>query len=252
LVQAAASKIYSRGWDGLTFFAELHKTVRMFRGVGKRLIDILISARDKGSINPFSNFWLETRYGWRILIFDIKDINHLLQEWDSKRKNRVKDRVGTSKTWQYTNTLEGAGTAGIYRDVVTEDHSLNVRGAIIADFLPPRITLNPVTTSWELVPFSFVVDWFFGVGQALEAISFALQSEYTSGWGVHYTISRSLDYELEMVPSVTGDEHSYITEDIEIWKRVPMAVPFQPISQVNLNAFKVIDLLALVAQLLRK
>lgn len=264
-VQRAAAKLYSRGWDALTFLAEFHQVVRMFRGCVTQFLDLCEQyAREvKNSkalyfngLLPTFNAWLQGRYGWRILVYDIQDINKLIETIDEEQLTRAKERVGES--FNYSEDNSRSLYASWYRN--TSDltsYKFSVRGSIIADFMPNRIQLNPVVTAWELVPYSFVVDWFFSIGRALEALSFlAVNNLYTAATGIYCEVDRSVS------SSVIPDSNwtSYTT-DVDSWsasekwtykERVPAIVSYLPSLNVNLNYFKVLDLVALIGQALRK
>lgn len=254
--QQAAAKLYSRGWDGLTFLAELHHIVRMFRKVGTQIFDLLTDwknfKRDFSTIDE----WLSTRYGWRILLYDIEDINKLIDDLDKKQLMRTKERTGGNESW---TTYWNSTTTGEHR--IRYDYEINyaldIRGSIIADFTPSRITLNPVITLWELAPFSFVIDWFFNVGRALSAIAFLhSNSQYTASYGWHVIADRtaecSITFHGKWASTGWSNWDSYkSTQVLEMKQRTPVEIPFLPTWNINLNSFKVADLLALLIQYLR-
>jgi hypothetical protein len=41
---------------------------------------------------------------------------------------------------------------------------------------------NPLSLAWELLPYSFVVDWFLPIGQFLSSLDYALGLEFRYGW----------------------------------------------------------------------
>lgn len=262
-VQQAASVLYSRGWDGLTFLAELHKIVRMFRQAIPRLLSLIADigrALSRGELTSLSSnvlgHWLEGRYGWRILVFDIQDINNLIRNFDKKQRTRVKERTGFSRTHTVDDSKPLGGVfAGVraVTDDITE-YEINIRGSVIADFMPSRIRLNPVVTAWELVPFSFVLDWFVNVGQALEALSFlALSDKYTAATGIHVKMTRTFGYSsVQPADSIHWENQFHtnvgevsVTEVTEYSERRNVAVSTLPPRRINLDGFKVMDLVAL-------
>lgn len=241
-VNIAAAKIYGRGHDTLTMLAELHKVARMFRNAVGTLSNLL-KGRD------IAQAWLEYRYGWRLLYFDIVDIQKALSQIDGEMK-RFKERVGYSIDSQLTRTsvpYDWATQHGSY-DVVDE-YDVSVRGAVVADINPPEFRFNPLTTSWELVRFSFIVDWFLDIGSWLEALSFlTIASDYVAAGGVKVTFRRKIENH-QCVPdspylSVTGDWTSDVSGEYVV--RTPASVGKFPQPLINLDAFKVMDLLALI------
>lgn len=245
---AAAAKIYSSGWDGLTFAAELGKTVRMFRQLAQRVVHQTVTGQ-------LERQWLESRYGWRLLVYDIKDLIKLLNSLDDHRK-RYRDSAGESfgetRNWsqQYTSELYNAEF-----DFVDEVE-VGARGTIVADITPPRVALNPITTAWELIPFSFVADWFVNIGKYLESLSFlALSRKHFAAAGLYAKVRRKCvsDDVTWTHAAWTVDKHVFSSDATsELTKRTPSSVPYIPSTSVNLSAAKVADLGAIVGQTMFK
>lgn len=260
LVQAAASKLYSRGWDALTFLAEFRLTVRMFREVFANLlkmVDGLITfLKSKYGVNAHlhlfsevANNWLQGRYGWRILMYDIEDIGNLIKSLNEKQLQRSKDRVGKSIVFQIdrstvTNLFSSVDT---YSDITTV--TINARGSVIADFAPSRVILNPITSAWELTTLSFVIDWFINVGSALNSLSFlAVTDKYTACMGVSVTAERIGQLSVVWHNGVLGVSEQEVHQSWSVFRRQPCTVPTVPMRTLNLDGFKVLDLLALLFQ----
>jgi hypothetical protein len=245
MVQAAAANIYSRGHDTLTFLAELHKVRDMVRGFLPRLISCLTRGR-------IDQIWLEGRYGWRTLIYDIQDIHDALQNFDEKRK-RYSERVG--RTYRSTDVVQYQTnwTSSTHYFTQTTNWEIGVRGAVTADISPPRWSFNPITTAWELLTLSFVVDWIINVGQALEAMSFiALSSDYEAAGGYFVKAERTLvldNTDWNDTFSGTAGQSSFCTRTFTL--RRPTSVPSTPSISVNLDLFKIADLVAIIRGLMR-
>lgn len=245
-VQAAAARIYSRSADALTFIAELKKTISGFRGLQKRLADLIRNP----SFKRYGRAWLEGRYQWRTLMFDIADFNQALNHFDESR-TRFSERVGTTfrEIEMSTAVFNGQGAATGYFQY-NDTYEIGVRGSVVADFRPQRFSFNPVVTAWELVPYSFVLDWFLSVGDAIEALSLGLTSEgQTSAGGYFISCERQFDLVLTSINlngytnyqrTITG--HLTVTRTL----RIPTSVSYLPHLRVNLDGFKLIDLAALI------
>lgn len=240
---AAAARIYSSGWDALTFLAEFGKTIGMFRGLSKRTIDQMRSGR-------VDEKWLESRYGWRLLIYDIKDIIKAINSLDEHRL-RYRESVGHTESstsqWTHAYYSELYNSLTTFTDVV----EVGARGTVVADIEPPKVSLNPVTTAWELIPYSFVADWFVNVGKYLESMSFlALSQKHYAAAGYRATATRSGSSEVTWTHSQwVVDEYSFDSYSAsEVTVRNPASVPLSPSIDVNLNAEKLADLGALTSQ----
>lgn len=248
LVQAAASKIYSSGWDAGTFFAELHKVVRMFRNVLKNLI------RTFSDPKFVFRTWLEGRYGWRILYFDILDIQRAYDNLDNQRR-RFKERVGFDEEWVGIHSVLNSGAATdrtfVYNDVI----QYGIRGSVIADISIPKADFNPILTAWEITPWSFVIDWFVSIGRALEAMAFLnLATQYSACTGTSVVWTRELSHVSHVWKndwSDNGSWHKMVCEMRRV-NRHPTSVSKLPSLDVNLNAFKVMDLIALFFSVFRR
>jgi len=252
-LQEAAAKIYSSSYDLLTAVAELAETRRLFLDTGKRMLSYLGKLPRGVSLRKVSGRWLALRYGWRTLLYDIQDLIKMINSFDDKR-TRYSERAG--KTDSYTETTTDIiNWAYITNEIeVTDVITKGVRGSVVADISLPKIQINPIMTGWELIPFSFVIDWFVSVGKALAAAHFLmLQSNYTSALGTSAKIERTLTWRQvgwtsSYISGSTEQDASCIATYI---RRHPSPVPVFPQLRLKLDAFKIADLLALILQRIR-
>lgn len=265
--QAAAAKLYMRGWDALTFLAELSKTVTMFRKAVREGLYLIGAAYDaivkrnaratETLVRMTMDDWLQARYGWRVLMYDLRDISKALNEFDEKQRLRNKERVGSNWTHTKLSNFVAPGAHQVMHFDSTE-YDINIRGSIIADFIPDRLISNPLLTTWELVPYSFVIDWFLSVGTALSALSFlTVTDKYTSCLGYSISASRtattSVDFTGTWAAAGWSNWHEIVVK--QSWTeyvRKPCMISTLPSLRVNLDTLKVVDLIALIGQLLRR
>lgn len=160
--------------------AEYNESVRMMT---QRLIQLgrfarAVSRRDFGGIvtslglapstprRPLrkraADTWLEYSFGWKPLIQDVYSTLDLLQnpikaiKVDAKRSYNV----------AYTETFRSRVVYGI--DFCRSGCEVSVSNPNL--YLANNLGLvNPAVVVWELIPFSFVVDWFANVGQFLSS-----------------------------------------------------------------------------------
>jgi hypothetical protein len=123
-------------------------------------------------------------------------------------------------------------------------------GAVTADIEVPQFQFNPLQTGWELIPFSFVVDWFLSIGKTLSAMSFLYyQTNYSASYGLQVKVNRTFSLEDEITnPAVSGDRWQTGWSITEMKRRIPCELPYLPHIRFRLDGFKVLDLLALIAQ----
>jgi len=172
------------------FLAEGHKTVGMF---SKAVTDISgILRRTGSSKRELHNMWLEYRYGWRLLAKDIYDALTTLHDI---RTRKVKQRVSVT----CTETLSASIPSYAMTPSFWSAGTVNVNGLLdLKQELGTTITLyyednssistlqqlgitNPINLAWELIPYSFVVDWFIPVGDYLSSLDAFLGKSFVSG-----------------------------------------------------------------------
>jgi hypothetical protein len=257
--QLAASVLYSRGWDAGTFLAELHKTIRMVRNLIPRLAKILSEFRDiflrrsAGNNIPSDllQSWLEGRYGWRILMYDYQDAREAVEKLNEKQRTRVKQRIGETISWTDDLTRIGSYTSSTqtYNDLRTIE--VSVRGSIVADFIPDIFITNPGLTLWEIIPYSFVLDWVYNVGAALEAIAFlTVNSQYTASKSFQLTGTRVGELSLTWNAGWSGSYQMTCNQEYQYIWRDPTAISISPQFDNRIDLLKAFDLVALFTQLI--
>jgi hypothetical protein len=114
--------------------------------------------------------WLEYRYGWLPLLSSIHSVAEVIMRDSRKHLLYKKARSGQKIE---TMTVSGSGVPNDPYMTVEIDGSYRVEFGMLFDLSDSThwsewTSLNPLSIAWELVPFSFVADWFLGIGQALE------------------------------------------------------------------------------------
>jgi hypothetical protein len=246
MIQAAAANIYSSGWDGLTFIAELKETLRMFRGLFQRVLKTL-------TYGKWSDLWLEGRYGWRTLLYDMQDLAKLIDQLD-KSRDRFKQRVGRQLESSVLQEFSITDTSATRYYITQIDAILSVRGSVIADISPPRVQINPFVTAWEITKLSFVFDWFIHIGTWLESLSFIVLSDHhASASGYHLKVTKQCSLaNVQWSTGWSGDSSFVSIVAGKATVRSPQPIPLTPFASVNLDWLKVDDLLALAWQTLTK
>jgi hypothetical protein len=169
--------------------AEAHKTSDLILSTARR-IDRAYRALRKGNLKVVAKelnitpkrvhkTWLEYKYGWMPLLMDVKGSAEYFAQQNLVRPPRfhcvanIEETKSTS--WPYTTGRYGGGTVnGSY---FLSSH-LKTRVKVWCELSSPHISTiqqlgltNPALIAWELVPFSFVLDWFVGVGDYLTAMT---------------------------------------------------------------------------------
>lgn len=133
--------------------------------------------------------WLELQYGWKPLLFDIKNAAETLADrLHDPHSRRTTAKVGktVSSNWkdeggliEYAPRLRAnrylSTTSKLTASVTFElDYSASAATAV-------GIT-NPALVAWELVPYSFVVDWFIPVGDFLNTLDSTFGKTFVDGY----------------------------------------------------------------------
>jgi hypothetical protein len=250
-VTEAAAKIYSSGYDALTAIAELTEVRAMFTSAAKKLWHLDFPKNWKTLVSA----WLEGRYGWRTFFYDLISLNEAIRNFDETR-TRFSERSGNTHTTSVLSSTTIDHSTWGYDLVQNTTSKISMRGSVVADIVVPKFQFNPLQTGWELIPFSFVIDWFVNVGSALAAINFVtFSTKYSASKG--YKISICRETATANIWYNGGKAFDFL--DFNFWmnarsegtieKRVPCGVPILPSSIVKLNAWKVADLLALLSQI---
>lgn len=133
-----------------------------------------------------ANNWLELQYGWLPLLSDIYDASQVVEEeW-----NRLEPRPPLNRAVSIVRQTEKDlfHPAQPAHANVTREYIYTLRGIInysvdvqASHFLGSIGLTNPLSIAWEVLPFSFVVDWAFPVGKMLENLDATLGCSFISG-----------------------------------------------------------------------
>jgi len=122
--------------------------------------------------NDISSLWLSLQYAWRPLMSDLYELCIELERYTNERKLVYRAQASSNEdlptrktyTWSYPNWWllsyvypEERKTLYRRKRVLSENPSTSWRLGLT----------NPSEVVWELVPFSFVVDWFIPIGDFL-------------------------------------------------------------------------------------
>lgn len=178
---------------GGVVLGELRETLRMIRnpaqalrrGVANYFTDLQKNRRGskRARQRVLSNTWLEHSFGWKPLISDIESGCLLLDRMLYYPPRQPVRGVGKAQTainpTYHTWNPHGATTIKINRQSKSETIVV-YRGAVRLDpsdspafrWRQAGLTLDHfVPTLWELVPWSFLVDYFTNIGEIIDAWS---------------------------------------------------------------------------------
>lgn len=172
---------------------EAHQTIAMFSALvtdGVRYLNAFkhgnlraIMRRNGGKSLPksVSDAWLQYNYGWRPLASDIASAQANVHRALAKGLAiSAKRGANLTRSWTRDNL------PGDYNErVVVEHRMLCELGAVMDNpslaYLNSFGLINPLSIAWELVPWSFAIDWFVPVGKTLEAVTATLGLVFNGG-----------------------------------------------------------------------
>lgn len=247
IMQSVGAKASSSGWDVLTFAAEVGQVVNMFTGLITK-VTRLLNSKPPGT--PW-NVWLEARYGWRTLAYDINDIEKAFSKIESKKFTKLSS--GQSISWETTSLTNWPAVGGTEHTYSRVEKRLSGRGSVVLKGDLPRFNVNILKTAWEVTRLSFVVDWFVHIGRWIDALTFSMTYDYTAGYGTRYEAEETVWREFTLNPgwSLVKMECSSYRSGVGV-TRGPASIPLVPLISVNLDTFKVFDLVAILIQAIRR
>lgn len=284
LLQDALAKAQTDAWDTLTFLAELEKTVeglQSFYGRWKEFYDRLIRAaqskrkRFKTSADALTAAWLEARYSFRPLYYDMLSIQKaysrlttgvdspLARGWATSDVGSTS--VTRSLTHQSVELCKGSFSPNTFQTLVSDgaavggmcsyslERTVVQRATVGVQVNTRAITMaDPLVTAWEMIGLSFVIDWFLTIGDAISAFSpFASGSLRYATYTEIFVDTYRLDFHpvYTIAPNTqlvsfaaTPGSVVYSVETVN--RRIRQVTPtleFRP----NLNPAKILDLVAL-------
>lgn len=210
LLQKLREKLLGSDFNMSVFLGEGHQTLKMIGDTAIRIAkslhhlrkgDLAGTARSllegtsRRPITPYkqmkpfkpsaeraSSHWLELQYGWLPLLKDVEEGAHSLAHALS---------VPFAQTYRMSRRREVSNDAGnklsYFNPIVAMQKRTHVRALkVIVTERPSVIAqlglLNPELVAWELLPFSFVADWFIPIGSYLDAraITSAIVAKYVT------------------------------------------------------------------------
>nr|APG77001.1 hypothetical protein [Beihai levi-like virus 23] len=193
--------------------------------------------------------WLAFQYGWKPLMSDLYNmhgaITNALSQPDLLRvKATVVETYDVSQklsSWRRTGSVECGVEIGVcYKVADAKLHAFNQMGLV-----------NPLALAWELMPLSFVVDWFVSVGSFLENLSGHIGLEFSHGYETHFVRSKDLTmvYETHGRLGCVGVYPGFSIDNFAMRRNVLSEAPrphvaIQPLRNIN----QVISAAALMKQ----
>lgn len=190
LVTEALAKANSGTYDLLTEIAELPSTLDYLGGKVKASVSLireyekkekalkrLLSNKNRKiaekAAKSLASLWLQFRYAIMPLVYSIEDIKKTLEAYQ-----RIFAKFTTKDVEDLIIDVPGWKTNGGPTSTKRCFIKRSFDPKTLVDQLLGVLKVNPFSTAWELVTLSFVVDWFFNIGNVISA--FTAEPDYTS------------------------------------------------------------------------
>ncbi|DAD49912.1 TPA_asm: maturation protein [ssRNA phage ESE058] len=214
------------------------------------------------TLKSLGNAWLEWTYGWMPLASSIHGIAEELTRYEVNRIRKFNARNTQSET--STRHITWTGLNGTFDGKAVCNAEAKVRYVCsfeVDNFDTKRITsLNPASIAWELMPYSFVVDWFYDVGSYMRSFESALlyNRQFVGGYKSILMTSRAScsasnaqlsAYGEPMIDNCTLHEEEHISFRRVVLYSVPF--PSAPVLKIDLGASRLLSAASLLSQFLR-
>jgi hypothetical protein len=277
VVNQALAAARASTYDALTEMAEVQKTISYFRtavgqlnGVIRSVVQRVLSdakrrnfiswrARLAWLIDQFSKRWLEYRYAIMPVLYSLEDQIEVLRVGfdrypDIRGRGYISESINASDTLStQLNATATLNTTQILQGTYTYRGS--AFGYIRSQW-NKEVGFDPVITGYEILKFSFVLDWLIDIGSWLQAIS-----PFSNGVAIYGSCaSVKEEYTLEQhnqhvwSGTISGRTHSGNSGtsvqkySVKRYTRFAHGSNF-PGFNPSVNAKRVTDLVSLVAQL---
>jgi hypothetical protein len=243
--------------EGGQDLGEIKETVRSVLHPFKSLRDLTFRHLDslkkeakkakvlKSFAKVVADSYLEYRFGWRPLALDIHDqLEGLVNNFNHPDTEHVE--AGASETFSISNaglvflTNSASHTFATANTNVIGKYSVRYKGGIRTGAVNGHISRlhglqidlpHAAPTVWDLLPYSWIVDYFTNVGDIIRAVSFVssnvtwLMRTDRTVWTYNYAVQQS-NPQMPVNFTVDGFEHyssGNVAMKVHSWSRTPIS-----------------------------
>jgi hypothetical protein len=254
-------------------FSMTRRLIKVARAIKK--LDVKYLAKQL-SAKELSDRYMEFRYSLRPLVGEVTNTLNAINSIGVRRdrltfRGAVVDMYDTSNDLlRHDDTSFGVWEAGDWkRDRTlrqTRHTSVRVRAGVLTetwsdDLIGKFGLLDIPESTWELVPFSFVVDWFFNVGAKVAAFSYNYGLRPLASWVTTELVTIRKTHVLQdewrqvyvkRPGTIVEKDQSYLLcTSIEKMRTPNPELRVLPSFNLRLNAFKLLDLIIMGRNLFR-
>lgn len=174
----------------ILYLARRLKRGRIFRDIQHMNVPSLLKAVKSGRIEKkAASTWLSYYYGYKPLAQDAYGLHELLKDilqtkalivhgYGSGKYQNQSNYRGRDTNVQFPgilalDTIQFKAQCALYGTVDSSEYLRTINRAGL---------LNPVSLAWELIPFSFAIDWVAPIGDTLEALTATTGLTFRGGY----------------------------------------------------------------------
>ena len=200
----ALNKLKDQDFHLGNFLAEADKTISMVESRARQIASAALAWRrrnprlwplvrqwERGRLPrhlwcKIPGSWLELQYGWIPLMSDVWGAVHHLQKSSKRDIPYVIVRSGLSDQAETVVSKPGRTLGAIASCTFKTDLRVNVQlvyklNSPVLQELSSLGLINPAEILWELLPYSFVVDWFLPIGSWLGSLTGDVGFSFVTG-----------------------------------------------------------------------
>lgn len=168
-----------------------------------------------------ANAYAATNWGIKPLVNDIRSLLKLMAE-GIRRDEFAKIQCAVVENQQHPHYSSRFSASGSWEIGCEIGCSYTVRNPELLAASMLGLT-NPFHTAWNLLPLSFVVDWFISVGSFLQGLGATIGLDFVGGYRTEFVKSKNLRFYDSAVP-ISGyeGEPSVSRGDAFAFRRVPL------------------------------
>lgn len=240
---------------------ELDKTIASLGSILMRVTSIVLAARRADlkylkrqiSWKELSDRWMEVRYALRPLGYDVRGILRGIKAKSAHTRETA--RASDALSWYKEDTYNVYGSGSGYNATIkrTVTVTTSVRAGVLFDLEKSALNIwgadKIFETAWELLPLSFIIDWFFNVGSTIAAWTPDVGIRELASWSTvkHSSIAVNSLVSISNASSPNyRNEFSWSGEKShsEIWtiRKPNPALGLLPSRRIRLDASKLLDL----------
>lgn len=231
------------------------------KGVLQAADDVRRQAGTYG-LKTIGKAWLAAQYVWKPLISDIYNLSEAAVGHLSRKGFRVRVYgYATCSSGVVPINIGGynfnAKPLGNYSSRCMMDFRFKVNSSF--DTLAQLTSMDPLVIAWNVLPYSFVVDWFYNIGGYLASLEAAARykSAYVSNGGyISRTRLVSLMYQHQGASSNAPSVSASFNSSLQVKKfsrtiQSGLPLPLSPQFKVKLGSGTLLNAAALLASKLR-